>query len=117
MGAGLGGALRYGLNLLVTRAIGTGFPLGILLVNLIGCFAMGLLAGWFALRGDAGTSVRLFLMTGVLGGFTTFSAFALDIAVLWERNAPGQAALYVLASVLGSLAALGAGLAVARATA
>ena len=117
LGAGLGGAARYGLNVIVTRMMGTGFPFGILLVNLIGCFAMGVLAGWVALRGETSTSLRLFLMTGVLGGFTTFSAFALDTATLWERNAPGSAAIYVLASVLGSLAALGAGLAVARAMA
>ena len=62
--------------------LGTGFPLSILLVNLLGCFVMGILAGWFALRGGAGTSLRLFLMTGVLGGFTTFLAFALDTAIL-----------------------------------
>jgi fluoride exporter len=117
LGAGLGGAARYGLNSIVTRMLGAGFPLGILLVNLLGGFVMGILAGWFALRGEAGMSMRLFLMTGVLGGFTTFSAFALDTAILWERNAPGSAVLYVLASVLGSLAALGAGLALARAIA
>ena len=117
LGAGLGGAARYGLNVIVTRMMGTGFPFGILLVNLIGCFAMGVLAGWVALRGETSTSLRLFLMTGVLGGFTTFSAFALDTATLWERNAPGSAAIYVLASVRGPLAALGAGLAVARAMA
>jgi fluoride exporter len=117
LGAGLGGAARYGLNVIVTRMMGTSFPFGILLVNLLGCFVMGILAGWFALRGEAGMSMRLFLMTGVLGGFTTFSAFALDTAILWERNTPGSAALYVMASVLGSLAALGAGLALARAVA
>jgi fluoride exporter len=117
LGAGLGGAARYGFNMIVTRMMGTSFPLGILLVNLLGCFVMGILAGWFALRGEAGMGMRLFLMTGVLGGFTTFSAFALDTAILWERNAPGSAVFYVLASVLGSLAALGAGLALARAVA
>ena len=117
LGAGLGGAARYGLNVIVTRMMGTGFPFGILLVNLVGCFMMGILAGWFALRGEPGTSMRLYLMTGVLGGFTTFSAFALDTVTLWERGAPGPAALYVLASVLGSLAAVRTGLAVARAIA
>lgn len=117
LGAGLGGVARYGLNVGVARLVGTGFPFGILVVNLAGCFAMGVLAGWFALREEAGTSLRLLLMTGVLGGFTTFSAFALDTATLWERNAPGLAAFYVLLSVLGSLAALAAGLAVARAIA
>ena len=114
MGAGLGGAARYGLNAVVTRMMGTGFPFGILFVNLIGCFAMGIVAGWLALRGDPGPSLRLFLTTGVLGGFTTFSAFALDTALLWERHAPGPAVLYVILSVLGSLVALGVSLAVGR---
>ena len=70
---------------------------------------MGVFAGWFALRGETGPSLRLFLMTGVLGGFTTFSGFALNTATLWERNGPRPDAIYVLLSVLGSLAALGAG--------
>ena len=112
LGAGPDGVARYGLNVIVTWMMGTGFPFGILFVNLIGCFAMGVFAGSFALRGETGPSLRLFLMTGVLGGFTTFAAFALDTATLWVRNGPGPDALDVLLSVLGSLAALGAGLAV-----
>lgn len=114
LGAGLGGAARYGLNMIVTWKMGTGFPFGILVVNLLGCFAMGVLTGWFALRGDAGASLRLFLMTGVLGGFTTFSAFAIDTATLWERGAYGGALAYVVFSVAGSLAAVAAGLALVR---
>lgn len=114
LGAGLGGALRYGVNLLVTRLAGHSFPLGILTINVLGCFAMGLIVGWFALRSDPGPDWRLFLTTGVLGGFTTFSAFALDSATLWERGAHGSALAYVLLSVVGSLAAVCVGLALAR---
>jgi fluoride exporter len=114
LGAGLGGAARYGLNVTVTRMMGNGFPFGILLINLVGCFAMGMLAGWFALRGEVGPSFRLFMITGVLGGFTTFSAFALDSATLWERGAYGGALAYVVLSVGGSLAAVAAGLALVR---
>ena len=114
LGAGLGGALRYGVNLLVTRLTGAGFPLGILTINVLGCFVMGVIVGWFALRSDPGLDWRLFLTTGVLGGFTTFSAFALDSAMLWERGAHGSALGYVLLSVIGSLAAVFLGLALAR---
>lgn len=114
LGAGLGGTLRYGVNQLVTRLTGAGFPLGILTVNVLGCFAMGVIVGWFALRSDPGSDWRLFLTTGVLGGFTTFSAFALDSATLWERGAHGSALGYVLLSVIGSLAAVFVGLALAR---
>jgi CrcB protein len=114
LGAGLGGAMRYGVNHLVTRLTGASFPLGILTVNVLGCFAMGVIVGWFALRSDPGPAWRLFLTTGVLGGFTTFSAFALDSAMLWERGTHGSALGYVLLSVIGSLFAVFIGLALAR---
>ena len=93
------------------------FPWGTLIVNVVGSLAMGLLAAWFAFRTDAGLTqhARLFLTTGVLGGFTTFSAFSLDVALLWERNAVGLAAAYVAASVILSVAGLFAGLAAVRA--
>lgn len=113
-GAGLVGAMRYGVNQLVTRLTGAGFPLGILTINVLGCFAMGVIVGWFALRSDLGPDWRLFLTTGVLGGFTTFSAFALDFATLWEQGAHGSALGYVLLSVMGSLFAVFVGLALAR---
>ncbi len=116
LGAGLGGALRHGVNLAVGRALGTGFPYGILIINVAGCLTMGLIAGWFALRGQASQEWRLFLTTGILGGFTTFSAFSLDAAVLYERGQPGMAALYVVGSVALSLAAVFAGLWVMRQT-
>jgi CrcB protein len=113
-GAGLGGTLRHGVNLAALR-FGAGFPFGTLLINVAGSFAMGLLAGWFAARGEqASQPLRLFLMTGVLGGFTTFSAFSLETVVLWERGEGASAAAYVLLSVCLSLAGLVAGLAVVR---
>ena len=116
LGAGLGGVLRHGVNLASARAFGHAFPWGTLGVNVIGSFLMGALAGWLALRaGGAWTqSTRLFLATGILGGFTTFSAFSLDAALLWERGQGGLAAAYVAASVAASLLALTAGLALVR---
>lgn len=110
LGAGIGGALRHGVNLAVTRAFGTGFPMGIMMINVAGCLAMGLIAGWFALRGQASQEWRLFLTTGILGGFTTFSAFSLDAAVLYQRGEMGHAAVYVVGSVALSLAAVFIGL-------
>ncbi len=91
---------------------GTAFPWGTFIVNVVGSLVMGLMVAWFAFRADAGISqhARLFLTTGLLGGFTTFSAFSLDAALLWERNAPGLAAAYVLGTVIVSIAALFAGL-------
>jgi len=114
-GAGLGGAARHGVNVLSARLVGTGFPAGTLLVNALGCLLMGLIAGTFAFRGHLSQDVRLFLTTGVLGGFTTFSTFSLDAALLWERGETGLAVLYVGASLVLSLAGVAAGLALTRA--
>ncbi|MCD2180847.1 fluoride efflux transporter CrcB [Rhizobium sp. GN54] len=114
LGAGVGGAGRHGVNVLAARLFGSGVPLGTLIVNILGCMAMGLLAGYFAFRGHLPQEARLFLTTGILGGFTTFSAFALDSAVLWERGNIGHALVYVLSSVVLSLAAVAAGLFLAR---
>ncbi len=110
VGAGIGGMMRHGANIAVTRALGTTFPWGIMTINVFGCLLMGLLVGWFALRGQAGQEWRLFLTTGVLGGFTTFSAFSLDAALLYERGELGLAALYVVGSVVLSLIGVFAGL-------
>lgn len=115
LGAGIGGALRHGVNVGAARLLGFGFPFGTLIVNIAGSFAMGALAGYFAYRTGISQHWRLFLTTGVLGGFTTFSAFSLDTALLIERNAFAQAAVYVGASVLVSLIAVFAGLAFFRA--
>ena len=114
LGGGLGAALRHGVNLSTARLFGTGFPYGTLTVNVVGSLIMGALAAWFAFKGDASQHWRLFFATGVLGGFTTFSAFSLDVAVLYERGATGLAIFYVLISVALSLAGLFAGLAIVR---
>ncbi len=95
------------------RAFGPHFPWGTLCVNLVGSLAMGVIAALVAARLPS-DATRLFLMTGVLGGFTTFSAFSLDAVALWERGAPGLAGAYAAASVVGSIAALIAGLALGR---
>ena len=110
LGAGIGGALRHAVNLGSARLFGTGFPVGTMLVNVVGSFLMGLLAGYFTYRTGVPQSTRLFLTTGILGGFTTFSAFSLDAALLVERNFYWSAAAYVAGSVLLSLVALFAGL-------
>ena len=112
LGAGIGGALRHGVNLASVRLFGLGFPFGTLIVNVAGSLLMGLLAGYFAYRTGVPQHMRLFLTTGILGGFTTFSAFSLDAALLMERHAYGLAAAYVAVSVAISLAALFAGLAI-----
>ena len=114
LGGGLGAALRHGVNLAAARLFGTAFPYGTLAVNVIGSLAMGLIAAWFAFKGDASQHWRLFFTTGVLGGFTTFSAFSLDVALLYERGQTGLAALYVVASVAVSIAGLFTGLALVR---
>ena len=114
LGGGIGAALRHGINLAVARMLGTAFPYGTLLINISGSFIMGLIAAYFAFKGDASQHWRLFLTTGILGGFTTFSAFSLDVALLYERGETGLAALYVLASVAVSIGALFAGLALVR---
>jgi CrcB protein len=99
---------------LAMRLFGPAFPVGTLVINILGCLLMGLVAGFFAFRGHLPQEARLFLTTGILGGFTTFSAFSLDAALLWERGEVGLAALYVGASVIFSLAAVAAGLALSR---
>jgi CrcB protein len=113
-GAGIGGALRHAVNLAAARLFGLGFPFGTLIVNILGSFAMGLLAGYFAFRTGIPQHLRLFLTTGVLGGFTTFSTFSLDAALLLERHAYWLAAAYVAGSVVASLLALFAGLSLFR---
>ena len=114
LGAGIGGALRHGVNLGSARLFGTGFPVGTMLVNIVGSLLMGLLAGYFTYRTGVPQSTRLFLTTGILGGFTTFSAFSLDAALLVERNFYWSAAAYVAGSVVLSLVALFAGLSLFR---
>jgi CrcB protein len=118
LGGGLGAWLRYATGIAFTRAIGpvaaTAFPWATLTVNVAGSLAMGLLAGWLARHGTGGEQWRLLLGVGVLGGFTTFSAFSLELALLIERGNLGTAALYAALSVLAGLAGLFAGLALMR---
>jgi CrcB protein len=114
IGAGIGGAMRHGVNVAAVRLFGYGFPFGTFIVNVLGSFAMGLLAGFFIYRPGVPQHVRLFLTTGILGGFTTFSSFSLDAALLVERHAYALAAGYVVGSVAAGLSALFFGLAVFR---
>ena len=114
-GGGIGAAARYAMNLGVGRIAASTFPWHTLAVNIIGCFAMGALTQGMAMRLNLSNETRLFLTTGILGGFTTFSAFALDFAVLVERRDILGAAGYALASVGLSIIACFAGLAAVRA--
>jgi CrcB protein len=114
LGAGIGGALRHGVNVGAAKLFGFGFPFGTLIVNVLGSFLIGLLAGYFVFRPGIGQHMRLFLTTGILGGFTTFSAFSLDAALLVERHSYGMAAGYVVGSVAASVSALFFGLAIFR---
>jgi CrcB protein len=114
LGAGIGGALRHGVNTAALRLGLTAFPYATLFINVAGSLAMGLIAGWFALRGETPALWRLFLTTGVLGGFTTFSAFSLETVLLWERGEVAGALGYVAASVIAALAGLVAGLWIVR---
>ena len=113
-----GGAIGAGLRFLVGRftlhQFGPGFPWGTLTVNLAGGLAMGLLVGLLARFGSGGEGWRLFMGVGILGGFTTFSAFSLEVTNMIERGAVGLAAGYALVSVIASVAALFAGLWIAR---
>ncbi len=115
LGGCLGAALRHGINIAAARVLGTGFPYGTLIINIVGSLAMGLIAEYFALKAGLPQRVRLFLTTGILGGFTTFSAFSLEAALLYERGQLAAAAIYVIASVVLAIGALFAGLAIVRA--
>ena len=114
IGGGLGSTLRHIINILAPRVLGTGFPYHTFIINITGSIVMGLIAGYLAFKGEASQPWRLFLMTGILGGYTTFSAFSLDAALLYERGEIGLALFYVLGSVVFSIAGLFAGLALVR---
>lgn len=114
VGAGLGGVLRHGVNSAASTWLGIAFPYGTFAVNVIGSFLMGLLVGYFALKGSTIPHAQLFLATGVLGGFTTFSAFSLDAIALWQRGEILLAAAYIIGSVILALLALVCGLWLAR---
>ncbi|MEO0062493.1 MAG: putative fluoride ion transporter CrcB [Pseudomonadota bacterium] len=118
IGGGIGALLRYQTGRLLTHLMGpqaiAAFPWATLTVNVIGSMAMGLLAGWLARHGQGSEQYRLLLGVGVLGGFTTFSSFSLELMLLIERGQAGQSVAYAAISVLAGLTALYAGLIVMR---
>ncbi|MEM8750226.1 MAG: fluoride efflux transporter CrcB [Pseudomonadota bacterium] len=114
LGGGLGAVGRHLVGLFALRHLGAGFPYGTLFVNVAGSLLIGLMIGIFAHRGAIGSSWQLFFTTGVLGGFTTFSAFSLDTLNLWQRGEVGLAAGYVAGTVAVSLLAVFVGLAISR---
>jgi CrcB protein len=116
VGGAIGAGCRHLVNLGALRLFGPSFPVGTLIVNVVGGFLMGIIAGYFALfHTGGGQGLRLFLATGILGGFTTFSAFSLDAVLLWERGDALLGVSYVLLSVVLSILALVAGLYLMRA--
>ncbi len=116
LGGAIGASLRHLSGTAVMRVMGVSFPYGTLFVNVAGSLLMGLFIAWLAKRsGGSSNELRLFFATGVLGGFTTFSAFSLDVAALVEGGNMGSAFVYVLASVLICIAAVFIGLWIGRA--
>ena len=113
-GGATGSVMRYLVGQWSIRLLGPSYPWGTLIVNVLGSFAIGLLAELVARKLNASPEMRLLLVTGFLGGFTTFSAFSLDALVLFERGATGAAVAYILGSVGISLAAGMGGLALGR---
>jgi fluoride exporter len=114
IGGGLGSTLRHLVNVVCPRLLGANFPYHTFIINITGSTIMGLIAGYLAFKGDTSQSWRLFVMTGILGGYTTFSAFSLDSALLYERGQTGLALLYVVGSVVLSILGLFAGLTLVR---
>jgi CrcB protein len=114
VGGGVGAALRHGFNLAFARLVGTAFPYATLFENVSGSIVMGLLIAFFAFKSGIPQHWQLFLTTGILGGYTTFSTFSLDAALLYERGEIGPAALYILLSVLLSIGGLFGGLMLVR---
>ncbi|MEO9336930.1 fluoride efflux transporter CrcB [Mesorhizobium sp. SB112] len=114
VGGAIGASIRHLANIAALRFFGAAFPWGTLAINIVGSFLMGVFIELLARRFGASNELRLFVATGILGGFTTFSAFSLDFATLWERGAALSALSYVLASVIGAILALFVGLWLAR---
>lgn len=117
VGGGIGSALRHGINMMTLRLLGPHFlyPVSTFCINILGAFLMGVVVEYCALRSGLSQQSRLFLTTGLFGGFTTFSTFALEIGLLHARGEIIAAALYAIASVVIGLAALYAGMALVRA--
>ena len=114
VGGAIGAALRHLVNLAAFRLVGPGFPWGTMAINVAGSLAMGVFIELLARRFNASNELRFFIATGILGGFTTFSALSLDFAVLWERGEALPALAYAMVSVTGSILALFLGLWLAR---
>lgn len=106
IGSGIGGMARHGVGLLALKWFGASFPFGTFAINIVGSFLIGMVAEYWALKSGLPQPARLFLTTGIIGGFTTFSTFSLETALLWERGQPLLAAVYVAASVVLSIGAL-----------
>jgi CrcB protein len=117
VGGAIGSVLRYYISQWALRLMGPAFPWGTLAVNVVGCFVIGVFAELIARQFNASVELRLLLITGFLGGFTTFSAFSLDAISLFERGEAVAGGIYIAASVGLSMAAVIAGLAVMRALA
>lgn len=113
-GGAIGAALRYLLGQASLRLVGPGWPWGTFGANILGGFAMGLLAAWLAARAAGSEPIRLFVAVGVLGGFTTFSSFSLETMLMIERGQWASAMLYVVISVVASISALALGLSMMR---
>ena len=116
LGGGVGSVVRHGFNIGIGRLWPSDFPAATFIINVLGSFLMGVVVGWFAFRSGGGWSqhARLLLTTGFLGGFTTFSTFSLDTALLWERDAYAVAIVYVVVSVVFGVLGLFGGLALVR---
>lgn len=110
LGGGLGAACRHGMNVLATHLVGVRYPFGTFVINVFGSLLIGVLTEWFALRSHLSVSLRLFLVTGIIGGFTTFSAFSLEIGLLHERGDTVAAVLYAIASVVCAVGAMFGGM-------
>jgi len=110
LGGGLGSAARHGVNVLSAHYAGSRYPVGTFLINVLGSLLIGVIAEWFALRSHLPPNLRLFLITGVLGGFTTFSAFSLEVGLLHARGETAAAAIYAIASVVFAVGALFGGM-------
>lgn len=114
IGGGLGAALRHGVNRAALIYLGPEFPYGTLVVNVVGGLLMGMLAELFAVKAGPHQDLRLFLTTGLLGGFTTFAAFSLETSLMWQRGDHLTSAAYAIGSVVLSVLALFVGMATVR---
>lgn len=114
IGGAIGAGARYLVGQIMLVRLGAGFPWWTLSINIAGSLLMGLLVGVLARNSEGGNTTWLFLGVGILGGFTTFSSFSLEFWLLFERGQTGQAAAYVLASVIGAILACGLGLFIVR---